>query len=407
MKEKIIIIGGGQAAANAINAIRNADNEVSLSLISSENYLPYERPPLSKEYISGEKNFEDFVFFNQKFYKENNIELKLQSIVEQINFNDSKLKIFNKQDVYYDKLLICTGSRNRLLKIQGLESSDIFQLRDIVDGKKILEKAKKIKHISIIGGGFIGLEIASSLSKFNKKIVVIENAKQLMGRSIPLEIAELMLNKHKENGIDIYLKNNVNFAEKFNDKYLLKLNDHQKIETEMIIAGIGVEPEIELLKKTNIELNNGIITDQFCQTSITNVFAAGDVCNFYHPFYKKYIRLESWKHAQDHGIIAGLNMIGEKKIYDQIPWMWSNQYDLNIQLAGITDDYDNVLKRGSNIDDGIIFFYLKENKIKGVCGIGKFGKISKDIKLASILSKKEKEIDIEKLSDKNQKLQKL
>ena len=407
MKENIVIVGGGQAGAYAIHSIRKINTDCYITLISEENELPYERPPLSKECIKGEKKYQDCIIFDKSFYEKNNINLNLNTIVEDIDIKSSKIKIFQNTDVSFDKLLICTGSNNKKIKIDGLKENDIFQLRNIDECKKIINKSQAVENILIIGGGFIGLEIASSLSKLKKNISVIEIGKQLMGRVIPKEIADIMLVTHKKNNVNIFVDTQISKILKSGNNYEVRLTNGEIIKSEMIIAGIGVKPQVNLLKNTTIKLDNGILTNQFCNTSIENIYAAGDVCNFFHPLYNKYIRLESWQHAQKHGSVAGKNIIGENISYDEVPWMWSNQYDYNIQLTGITNDYDSIVKRGSDINEGIIYFYLKNNKIRGACGIGKFGKIGKEIKLAGILSKAKKEISENKLSDINQKLQKL
>jgi len=407
MRENIVIVGGGQAGAYAINSIRKINTDCYITLISEETELPYERPPLSKECIKGEKKYQDCIIFDKSYYEKNNINLNLNTIVEDVDVKSSKIKIFQNTDVSFDKLLICTGSNNKKIKIDGLMENDIFQLRNIDECKKIMNKSQAVENILIIGGGFIGLEIASSLSKFKKNISVIEIGKQLMGRVIPKEIADIMLVKHKKNNVNIFVDTQILKILKSGNNYEVRLTNGKIIKSEMIIAGIGVEPQVSLLKETTIRLDNGILTNQFCNTSIENIYAAGDVCNFFHPSYNKYIRLESWQHAQKHGSVAGKNIIGKNISYDEVPWMWSNQYDYNLQLTGITNDYDSIVKRGSNIDEGIIYFYLKNNKIRGACGIGKFGKIGKEIKLAGILSKAKKEINENKLSDVNQKLQKI
>jgi len=154
-------------------------------------------------------------------------------------------------------------------------------------------------------------------------------------------------------------------------------------------------------------LDNGIMTNEFCQTSIKNVFAAGDIANFYHPFYNKHMRLESFKHAQNHGINAGKNIVGKRTAYTKIPWMWSDQFDLNLQLTGICNNYETCVQRGKNVNEGIIYFFLKNRRIVGACGVGIGGKIGRDIRLAGKLSEKKIKLNKEILSDKNQKLNKI
>ena len=303
--------------------------------------------------------------------------------------------------------MIATGSQNRALNIEGLNQDELFYLRNIDECKKIIDKIENIKNILIVGGGFIGLEIASSMSKLNKKITLVESSSQLMGRIIPQEISNLIFEKHSQSGVKILLNTIVLNAKKKGGHYQINLSNNNKIEVDIIIVGIGAIPNTDFLNSSDINLDNGIITNEYCETSRDNVYAAGDVASFFHPIYKSYMRLESWKHAQDHGINAGSNLIDQKKKYDEIPWMWSDQYDLNLQLTGVCNDYDKKIYRGDNLDEGIIFFFIKNDKIMGACGLSKGPKIGRDIRLSGIKIKKQEIIDVNKLSDKNIKLQKI
>ena len=179
------------------------------------------------------------------------------------------------------------------------------------------------------------------------------------------------------------------------------------MKIDLIIVGIGSVPNTEIFRGTNLKINNGVETNNYCETSITDVYAAGDVSNFFHPVYNKHIRLESYTHAQNQGISAGKNIVGIKTSYEDIPWMWSDQFDFNIQLTGICDDYDTVIKRGDNEDEGIVLFFIKNEFIVGACGIGKKGKIGKDIKIASRVADKKIKINKDIISDKSFKLNKL
>ena len=172
----------------------------------------------------------------------------------------------------------------------------------------------------------------------------------------------------------------------------------------MIIAGIGSLPTIDLFNDSDLEIENGILTDEYCQTSIDDVYAAGDVSNFYHPIFQKNIRLESYQHAQNHGINAGKNIAGIKIEYRSVPWMWSDQFNLNLQLTGLCDDYDEIIERGDNLENGIIYFFIKNEKIYGACGMGLMGKVGRDIRIASKLIEKNITIDKKILSNQSEKL---
>ena len=406
MKNNIIILGGGQAGIYAAREIRKNDTESNIKILSEENLLPDERPPLSKDFLLDKKNEGDLYFHSSDVLKNENIDFENISI-SKVDFENKKL--FSKnEDVYtYDSLLISTGSDNKRLSLDNNLNDDVYYLRNLEEAKTIKEKVSDKNKITIIGGGFIGLEIASSLSQLQKKVTVIEIGNQLMGRIIPKQIADLVQNTHIENGNEIILNKQIDKIIKKNGIYEILLNDNSIIETDFVIAGIGSTPSVKLFENTNLKLDNGIVTNQFCETSIKDVYAAGDVCNFYHPFYERNMRLESYQHAQNHGICAGKNIAGVKTEYTSIPWMWSDQFNLNLQLTGICDDYDEIIARGNDINNGVIYFFLKNKIIKGACGLGIVGKVGRDIRITSKLTEKNTIVDKQILSDQNQKLNKL
>ena len=350
MKNNIIILGGGQAGIYAAREIRQNDSKSNIKILGEENLLPYERPPLSKDFLLDKKKAEDLYFHSSDVLKNENIDFENVSI-SKVDFENKKLFAKN-DDVYsYDSLLISTGSENKKLTLDNNLKNDIYYLRNLEEAKKIKEIVSNKNKITIIGGGFIGLEIASSLSQLQKKVIVIEIGNQLMGRIIPKQIADLVQNTHIEHGNEIILNKQIEKITKKNEDYEILLNDNSLIETDFIIAGIGSTPTVKLFENTNLKLDNGIVTNQFCETSIKDVYAAGDVCNFYHPFYERNMRLESYQHAQNHGICAGKNIAGVKTEYTSIPWMWSDQFNLNLQLTGICDEYDEIIERGNDINN--------------------------------------------------------
>ena len=402
---KISIIGAGQAAIYAAMEIRKLDDESSITLYGDENYLPYERPPLSKDFLINKKKEDEILFFNKQFFEDKKISFVNKKITK-VDFKNNILTSYN-DDFLYDKLLITTGSTNRKLEVNSQIDNDIYYLRNLDEAVKIKDKALKVNKIAIIGGGFIGLEIASSLNQLNKEVSVIEISNQIMGRIIPAPIANLVKAEHEKYGNKIYVDSKINNIQKTHEGFKIILENENIIEAEIIIAGIGSMPSISLFNNTDLKLDNGILTDEYCQTSIENVFAAGDVTNFYHPFFNTRLRLESYQHAQNHGINAGKNIAGIKTEYISIPWMWSDQFNLNLQLTGHCDEYDEVIIRGNTLENGIIHFFIKNNKILGACGLGLIGKVGRDIRIASKLIEKNIIVDKKILLDQNTKLNKL
>ena len=408
-KKHILILGGGQTAAYAAKEIRLNDTNSDVTIISEEKYLPYERPPLSKDYILDKVTFNDLLFFPEIFYKENKINFISNTKITKVDFDNKKISS-SLNDYDYDKLLIATGSTNRHLMIDGktiFPKENIIYLRNFEESNNLKNKINKANNIVIIGGGFIGLEIASSASQKGKNITILEKGDQLMGRVIPAEIASLIQEKHEAVGTKIHLKADIKDIKKNNNSYEIYHNNNQILSCDLIIIGVGSLPNTEIFSNTSLKIDNCIITDEFSATSVEDVYAAGDVANFYHPFYQEYIRLESYKHAQNHGISAGKNIVGQKNSYNKIPWMWSDQFNLNLQLTGICSDYETSALRGSTIEEGMIYFFLKYRKIIGACGVGVGGKIGRDIRLAGKLSEKKIKVTKELLSDKNNKLNKI
>ena len=408
--KNIIILGAGQSAAYAAKQIREIDKDSQITIIGEEKNLPYERPPLSKDYILGKLKLEQFLFFSNKFYKQNNINIITHEKIVKVDFNKKTLTSSKNNDFNYDQLLIATGSKNRQFDIENLDKkiqNEIIYLRNIEESEEIKKRINIANEILVIGGGFIGLEIASSASQLGKKVTIVEMGDQLMGRVIPKEIANMIQSVHEENDNTIYLKTQIKKITKKNNSFQIILNSKTTLSADLIIVGIGSSPNTSLFVESSLEINNGIITDEFSRTSIPDVFAAGDVSNFFHPMYGTHMRLESFKHAQNQGINAGKNILGIQTSYVEIPWMWSDQFNLNLQMTGICNDYESFVQRGSDVQEGIIFFFIKNRRIRGACGLGVGGKIGRDIRLAGKISEKCIKVTKEILSNKNLPLKKL
>lgn len=408
--KNIIILGAGQSAAYAAKQIREVDKDSQITIIGEEKNLPYERPPLSKDYILGKLKLEQFLFFSNEFYQQNNINIITQEKIVKVDFNKKTLTSSKNNDFNYDQLLIATGSKNRQFDIENLDKkiqNEIIYLRNIEESEEIKKRINIANEILVIGGGFIGLEIASSASQLGKKVTIVEMGNQLMGRVIPKEIANMIQSVHEENGNTIYLQTQIKKITKKNNSFQILLNSNTTLSADLIIVGIGSSPNTSLFVESSLEIDNGIITDEFSRTSIPDVFAAGDVSNFFHPMYGTHMRLESFKHAQNQGINAGKNILGIQTSYAEIPWMWSDQFNLNLQMTGICNDYETFVQRGSNVQEGIIFFFIKNRRIRGACGLGVGGKIGRDIRLAGKISEKCIKVTKEILSNKNLPLKKL
>ena len=264
-KKEIIILGGGQAAAYAAKEIRSIDSHSNLTIVTEEKKLPYERPPLSKDYLLDKIDFEKSLFFPQSYYDENNIICLRNEKIKMVDFENKKLSSVTNNHYNYDKLLIATGSKNKKLEINGLDHNDdkVLYLRNIKESKAIKDKIKVASNVTIIGGGFIGLEIASSANQMNSNVTVLERTNQLMGRVVPNQISKIIQDLHEENGNKIYLDVTIKKVIKQNNSFEIILDSNDVIKADLIIVGVGALPDTDMFINSSLKIDNGIITDEF------------------------------------------------------------------------------------------------------------------------------------------------
>lgn len=365
--QKIIIIGGGQAACQTAASLKNLGHTGEISIFCSENYLPYQRPPLSKKFLLGELEKERLFFKPEKFYHENNIKLNLNTYVEQIDKKNKQIIFKENKKEYYDDLVIATGTSPRKIQSDVENPKNIYYLRSIDDVLKIKNKVNNSKKVVIIGGGYIGLEVAAIINKLGLDVTIIEMADRILERVTSQKISNFYTKVHNEVGVEILTNTSVQSLIS-SKKGVEILTSNGTIEADFIVVGIGVIPCDKLALDAGLDVDNGIVVDEFCSTSDKNIFSAGD-CTF-HPnaFYQKNIRLESVHNAIEQGKTVASSILGQKKAYDQIPWFWSDQYDLKLQIAGLFGDYNDLIVRGDiNKRSFAIFYMNNENMIASDC----------------------------------------
>ncbi len=328
----VVIIGAGHAGVAAATALRKLDREIKITLLSEEGNLPYHRPPLSKKTIYSESPSFDLLL-SKDYYTNNNIELTCNSIVEAIDTENSCIKLSSKELIYYEQLIIATGAERRKLDINGGElAKPLYSMKDAQYLSKSIAKAKRI---TVIGGGFIGCEIASGAHKLGKEITLLEAGPSILSRSVAPIFAQQVAQHHKSQGISI-----------LTDCKALSINnnevetDSKNILSDLIVAGIGVTPNVKLATQANLDVDNGIVVNRYLQTTNENIFAIGDVANFPFNSVTGRLRLESIQNANDQAKTVANNIISKrlnKKLlkYSPIPWFWSDQGDLKLQMAGI------------------------------------------------------------------------
>ena len=398
-----VIIGASQAGGWIAKTLRAEGFKGRVVLIGEEKYLPYERPPLSKDALLGEAELDSTYFWPPETYPELNFETMLGVRATAIDRAAKQVTLDNGDVLAYDRLAITTGTRPRRLPIDGGDLAGVHYLRTMDDTLAIQADAKNGAVALIVGGGWIGLEVAATLSKLGCKSVVVEFADRLCGRAVTPEISAWMLDFHKGHGIDVRLNTGV---ERFEGDGALQraiLSDGDTIVCTLAVVGIGVLPNVEIAAEAGIEIDNGIKVDDLCRTSDPKIFSAGDVTNHPNALLGKRIRLESWENAQNQGIAAGKSMLDKGESYSEIPWFWSDQHDANIQMIGLPEAWDEVATRGDTGDNEFMTIYLKDSKIIGAISVNN----PRDLRFAKRLMQAGKPVSATDIADTSIKMQAL
>ena len=361
MTNKIaIIIGASHAAAQLSTSLRQEGWEGDILVIGDEPYLPYHRPPLSKTFLSGDKTIAELYIRPAAFYERNNIQFK-QGRVTAINRAQQTLNLSDGTNLSYDKLALCMGARVRKASIVGEELAGVHYLRNIADVKGIQPYVAKDKRAVIIGGGYIGLETAAALKKQGMDVVVLEMAERILQRVTAPELSEFYTRIHHEQGVKIYTGISVSAIIGDDRTEKVICSNGMELAADVVIIGVGVLPNVELAEQAGIEVNNGIIVDEFCRTNDPHIVAAGDCANHFNRIYGRRMRLESVPNASEQAKSAAATLCGLNKAYDSLPWFWSDQYDLKLQIAGLSQGYDHIVIRGDKENSrSFAAFYFKE-----------------------------------------------
>lgn len=408
---RIVIIGAGQAGGWAARTLRDEKYAGSITLIGEEKWPPHERPPLSKGLLAGHVLPDSTYLFPPNEWSALDIDWRNDCRVLSIDRNKRIVTLEGGDIVAWDRLILCTGGRARPLSIPGLDVASIT-LRTIDDSIQLQRQLRSTSHLLIIGGGWIGLEVAATARQLGVEVTLIEAAPQLCMRSLPANVAQLLASLHEQNGVRILLDTTIENAEKDAQgsitawlstdnlsKSGIVSGKATRITVDTVFAGIGMVPNDGLARASGIACANGILVDQYCRTSDPFVFSAGDVAVNSHRGAASPFRLESWQNAQQQGIAAARSVLGLDAPYNPMPWFWSDQFDVNVQILGIVRDADQVIVRGSydriTPEDRALFFYLRHGVLHGVIGLN----AGRDIRVARRLIERATILDTEKLAD--------
>jgi 3-phenylpropionate/trans-cinnamate dioxygenase ferredoxin reductase subunit len=403
MQQVFAIVGASLAGGTAAATLRKEGFEGRVVLMGEEPQPPYERPPLSKEYLRGEQPFEDALVRSSTFYASNDIETHFGTRATRLDPVEKVVELEGGERVRYDKVLITTGSRNRRFPIPGLDLEGVYDLRTVEDCDRIRKDIAPGRRAAVVGMGFIGSEIAASLRQLDVEVVVVEGGKIPLHRALGEDIGRVVEGIHRDHGVEMIFGDHVTGFEGSGRVELVTTKGGQTIECDFAVVGVGVEPVTDVTNGSGIEVDNGILVDECCRTNVDGVFAAGDVTNHYHPIFKQRMRVEHWHNAVNQATAAARNMMGISSAYDEIHWFWSDQYDYNIQYAGFHRDWDDLIVRGSFEERDFIAFYVKDGLVTAAVGMNR----GRDVRRSMQLIKARTAANPRQLRDDDQDLRKL
>lgn len=362
-QKTFVIVGAGQAGGETAAELRKQGFDGRIVLIGDEAYVPYKRPPLSKAYMSGTINEDGLLVSKPEHLEKVGIEFRGNVRVEKIDRANKQLKLSDGSTLTYDKLALTTGGRPRMLNTPGADKPNVFALRTIADVQAIRTHCQAGKKAVIVGGGFIGLEVAAVLVKQGLHVTVLEGLPRVLARVTAPEVSTFFERVHREAGVDLRTGVQIAAFEGTPNVTHTLLGDGTRLDTDFVIAGIGLIANVELAQDAGLAVDNGIVVDETTHTSDPDIVAAGDCTNHPSDFLGRRTRLESVQNAMEQGRAAARAMVGKPETYRMVPWFWSDQYDCKLQMVGISSGADQLVIRGDLNGRNFAAFHLKQGKL--------------------------------------------
>jgi len=369
MTDRVVIVGGGQAGAQAAQTLRQQGFAGAIALLAAEPYPPYQRPPLSKKYLAGELARERLWLRPQAFYADKGIELTLGSSAVEIELEAQRVRLEDGRSLDYDRLLLATGSRPRALSVPGAGLPGVHYLRTIADVDGITAALAPGVRVTLVGAGYIGLEVAAVLCQRGYDVTVLEAADRVLSRTVCPEVSAFYAACHAAAGVTIHCNAQVQSIEGEASVTGVKTTDGRVFAADLVIVGIGIVPNVELAAAAGLACDNGIVVDEFARTDDPRVVAAGDCTNLFLPSAGRRVRLESVPNAIHQAKVAAATLLGTEAPYSEVPWFWSDQYDLKLQIVGLSAAYDETVLRGDPAARSFAVFYLAAGTLVAVDAI--------------------------------------
>ena len=410
-RQRIVIVGASLAGATAAATLREDGFDGEIQLIGAESQLPYNRPPLSKGYLRRKERFEDQLVKPGDYYAEQHVELRLGVRATAIDAKQKFVELEGGERVAYDRLLVATGARNRTLSVPGANLEGIFQLRTVEDCDRIRTATQRERRAVVMGLGFIGSEVTASLRLLGLEVTAVHGARAPLARILGEEVGQVLASIHRENGAELVLEDSVAAFEGSGRVERVRTKKGRVLECGMVVAGIGIVPNTELLVPAGAQIDNGVLVDERCRTSLSDVFAAGDVTNHLHPIFGR-LRVEHWSNGYQQGRAAAWSLLGGQQPYDYVHSFWSDQYEHTIQYVGFAGSWDRVVFRGRPASRKFLGFYLKDGIVHAVASLNRGGdpedpKADSELKAAVNLVRNRTAVDPAKLVDEDVDLRRL
>jgi len=367
----MVIVGSGMAAGVAARTLREAGYDGRIVLIGNEPGVPFGRPPLSKTYLRNEEDLSGWLVEPPEWYEPNQVEL-IRATATRIDTRGRRVELDSGSAVEYSKLLVATGGRNRRLQVPGIELPGIFQLRTVADCEAIKQAARPGARGLVVGMGFIGCEVAASLRRLGLTVTAVWPGRAPLDSVLGPETGEVMAGIHADEGVELIGQEAVERFEGAGRVERAITKGGRKIECDMAIAAVGIQPNVEVARDAGIAVDNGVLVDSGCRTGATDVFAAGDVANHLHPLFGR-IRVEHYNNAEKQGITAARSMLGSSAEYAYLHTFWSDQYEHKLEYAGHVREWDRFVVRGSLRERKFVGFYLQEGVLRAAVGLNRGG----------------------------------
>ncbi|MGH2740532.1 MAG: NAD(P)/FAD-dependent oxidoreductase [Actinomycetota bacterium] len=381
MTGTLVIVGAGVCGGAAVQTLRNEGFDGRIVLAGDEPHLPYERPPLSKEYLQGKQERDALPLLDDSWYEDQAVEAKLGVRVASIDARDRTVRLEGGEEIKADAVLLATGGRPRKLDVDPSER--ILYLRTVEDSDRIRARLGSDAKLVVVGAGFIGAEVAASARTLGTEVTVIEMFAVPLMRALGEEMGRVYEAIHRDHGIDLRLGSGVESIKETADGVVVRNDRGELVEGEAAVVGIAIAPNIDLAEAAGLKTENGIVVDEYCQTSAEGIYAAGDVANHFHPIFGQRMRVEHFDNALKQGAAAARNMLGRQEVYDDPHWFWSDQYDHNLQYAGFAAEWDEIVVRGSIDERNFTAFYLKEGLLLATLGLNRGRDVRRAMKLIS------------------------